>query len=417
MIQNIYDYLQSQREAMLETLRALVEHETPTDDKAAIDAAQEFLYGEFESLSGHIEVITQREAGNHLRAEFAVDDSGNAPHLTSPRRGEEPPPPFRERASEARVRVNAARQLTLLTHVDTVYPKGTLATMPFGLEPSRSGRFQRAHGPGIFDMKGGIVIGLYALKALRELQLQPKRKLVVLVTSDEETGSRTSRALIEHEALNSDAVLVLEPGVGPTGALKTWRKGVGELVVTIRGRASHAGAAPFFWRSANVELAHQILKIHALNDFEKGTTINVGIVQGGTRRNVVAAEARAECDVRVMTQAEWERIERVLSRLKPITPDITIEVRGELNRPPMERTPAILARYEIAKQIAAQIDYSLEETGTGGGSDGNFTAALGIPTLDGLGAVGNGAHSDKEFIVVEMLPKRAALVAGLLLEL
>ena len=237
------------------------------------------------------------------------------------------------------------------------------------------------------------------------------------MTSDEETGSRTSRALIEAEARRSQTVLVLEPGVGPQGALKTWRKGVGEFVLTVTGRASHAGADPERGRSANVELAHQVLRIHALNDLERGTSVNVGIVQGGTRRNVVAAEARAEVDVRVMTQAEWTRIEHSMQALTPATPDTSLIVRGELNRPPMERTPQVVQRFELAKRLAAQIGYDLSETGTGGGSDGNFTAALGIPTIDGLGAVGNGAHSADEFIVTAMLPKRAALVAGLLLEL
>ncbi len=387
MIPQIHTYLQSQRDAMLKTLRALVEHETPTDDKAAIDRAQKFLQSEFESLGSNVEVLTQAAAGNHLRVTFPSQGGG------------------------------ASSQLTLLTHVDTVYPHGTLATMPFSVKPSRSGRLQLAYGPGTFDMKGGIVIGLYALKALRELGLAPKRNVVFLVTSDEETGSRTSRALLEDEARRSDTVLVLEPGVGPTGALKTWRKGVGEFIVSVKGRASHAGADPERGRSANVELAHQVLQMHALNDLERGTSVNVGIVQGGTRRNVVAADAHAEIDVRVMTQAEWTRIEQAMCRLKPVTADTTLDVRGELNRPPMERTPQIVQRFKLAKQIAAQIKYELNETGTGGGSDGNFTAALGIPTIDGLGAVGNGAHSNNEFIVVDMLPKRAAVVAALLMEL
>jgi glutamate carboxypeptidase len=240
---------------------------------------------------------------------------------------------------------------------------------------------------------------------------------VFLVTSDEETGSRTSRALIEDEARKSDSVLVLEPGVGPHGALKTWRKGVGEFFVSVTGRASHAGADPDKGRSATVELAHQVLQIHALNDLERGTSVNVGVVRGGTRRNVVAAGALAEVDVRVMTQSEWTRIQQAMQALTPLTPDTSLEVRGELNRPPMERTPEAVQRYELARQIAAQIGYELSETGTGGGSDGNFTAALGVPTIDGLGAVGNGAHSANEFILVSMLPKRAALVAGLLMEL
>ncbi|MBI3732076.1 MAG: M20 family metallopeptidase [Chloroflexi bacterium] len=380
MIQTIHDYLQPQREAMLDSLRALVELETPTDDKAAIDRAQAFLRAQFEAAGGRVETAPQPDAGNHLRAEFGGG-------------GQDKP------------------QLTILTHIDTVYPLGTLAAMPFRNE----GRIAR--GPGIFDMKGGIVIGLYALKALRALNLMPSRKVVFLVTSDEETGSRTSRGLIESEARRSDTVLVLEPGVGPQGALKTWRKGVGGFWLTVKGRAAHAGADPERGRSAIVELAHQIVKFHALNDPAKGTTVNVGVVGGGTRSNVVAAEAHAEIDVRVMTVGEWARIEQAAQALQPATPDTTLHITGGLNRPPMERTPQAMARFAQAKQIAAQLDYALDETGTGGGSDGNFTAALGIPTIDGLGAVGNGAHSPHEHIIVGMLPMRAAVVAGLLTEL
>jgi glutamate carboxypeptidase len=377
---DVYEFLKSRRDAMLGTLRTLVEHETPTDDKHAIDGLQDYLAAEFAALGARIELVPQSQSGNHLRAEFA------------PAGALEP-------------------QLTLLTHVDTVYSAGTLASMPFRAE----GRL--AYGPGAFDMKGGIVIALYALKTLQALGLSPRRKVVCLVTSDEEIGSPTSRALIEAEALRSDTVLVLEPGVGPHGSLKTWRKGVGRFILTVTGRASHAGADPDRGRSAIVELSHQVLRLHALNDAALGTTVNVGIINGGTRANVVAAEARAEIDVRVMTLAEARRIEQVMHMLEPVMPDVSLQVSGGLNRPPMERTSQIMARFELARKLGAKLGYELSETGTGGGSDGNFTAALGIPTLDGLGAVGNGAHSPHEFVVVDALPKRAAVLAGLLLEL
>jgi glutamate carboxypeptidase len=379
MLSALYEYLLTRRGAMLDTLRTLVSYETPTDDKAAIDRAQEFLRAELEARGGVVETVTQVQAGDHLRAAFYL--------------GAQTP------------------QLTLLTHVDTVYSLGVLAAMPFREE----GRLAR--GPGIFDMKGGVVVALYALSALRELSLAPNRKIVLLVTSDEETGSHSSRALIEDEARRSDTVLVLEPGVGPQGALKTWRKGVGHFSLTITGRASHAGADPDKGRSAVVELAHQVLRLHALNDPAAGTSVNVGVVSGGSRSNVVAATARAEIDVRVMTMAEGARIEQLMRSLQPITAETSLRVTGGLNRPPMERTPQIMQRFEIAKRLAAQIGYKLDETGTGGGSDGNFTAALGVPTMDGLGAVGNGAHSPHEFVVVDMLPRRAAVLAGLLLEL
>ena len=379
MLLPVFEYLTSQREALLHTLRTLVEHETPTDDKAAIDRAQEYLSGEFDALGADIRVIPQAGAGNHLRAEFFGD--------------------------------GAMPQLTVLTHVDTVHPAGTLASMPFHAE----GRL--AHGPGVFDMKSGIVIGLYAVKALQALNMVPRRKIVYLVTSDEEIGSPSSRALIEAEARCSDTVLVLEPGAGPHGALKTWRKGVGHYSLTVTGRASHAGADPERGRSAIVEMAHQVLRLHALNDSKAGTTINVGVMSGGTRPNVVPAESRAEIDVRVMSVAEAQRIEGIMQSLEPVTPDTVLQVSSGLNRPPMERSPHGMARFEVAKGLAAQIGYELTETGTGGGSDGNFTAALGVPTLDGLGAVGNGAHSPNEFVLISMLPKRAAVLAGLLMEL
>jgi glutamate carboxypeptidase len=379
MLPAIYEYMLTQRSAMLNTLRTLVEFETPTGDKAAIDCAQEFLRAELEASGGAVETIAQSEAGSHLRAAFY-------PNAQTP-------------------------QLTLLTHVDTVYARGVLATMPY----REDGRLAR--GPGIFDMKGGIVIALYTLRALRELALAPKRKIILLVTSDEETGSHTSRTLIEGEARRSDTVLVLEPGAGPQGALKTWRKGVGHFSLTVTGRASHAGADPDRGRSAIVELAHQVLRLHALNDPAAGTSVNVGVVAGGTRSNVVAAGARADIDVRVLTAAEGVRIEQLMHALQPVTAETHLRVSGGLNRPPMERTPQIMERFATAKTLAAQIGYVLDETGTGGGSDGNFTAALGVPTMDGLGAVGNGAHSPQEFIVVDMLPRRAAVLAALLLEL
>ncbi|MBI5877981.1 MAG: M20 family metallopeptidase [Chloroflexi bacterium] len=375
-LRDIYTHLQNEQGALMHTLRRLVEHETPTDNKAAIDRAQEFLAGEFDALEAQVAVLPQAEAGNQLRVTFNAQAAGP--------------------------------QLTILTHIDTVYPLGTLAEMPYHEDG------QLAYGPGIFDMKGGIVIALYALKALRDLAAPLARRVVFVVTSDEETGSHTSRALIEDEARRSDTVLVLEPGVGPHGAIKTWRKGIGGFRLAIKGRAAHAGADPDKGRSAIVEMSHQVLRIHALNNPAKGTSVNVGVLNAGTRSNVVPAEAVAQIDVRVMTTAEWDRIAQTMNGLSPVTPDTTLAVSGALNRPPMERTPAILSRYAVAKELAAQIGYALDETGTGGGSDGNFTAALGIPTLDGLGAVGNGAHSPSEFVTMPALPKRAALIAGLL---
>jgi glutamate carboxypeptidase len=298
----------------------------------------------------------------------------------------------------------------LLCHMDTVWDLGTLAERPVRVTDGR------LYGPGAYDMKGGIVIGLAAVAALRQTDSLPPRRITLLITSDEELGSDTSRALIEAEAREHEAVLVLEPAHPPHGALKTWRKGVGEYKLGVTGRAAHAGAAHQAGVNAIEELARQVLVIQGLTDYAAGTTVNVGVVHGGSRSNVVPDRALADIDVRVMNMAEAARIDTALRSLRPHHPAATLKLAGGLNRPPMERTPATVALFAKAAGIAAALDFTVTETGTGGGSDGNFTAGLGIPTLDGLGATGDGAHALDEHVILASLPERGALLACLLLD-
>ena len=263
-------------------------------------------------------------------------------------------------------------------------------------------------------MKGGIVNALWAIQSLQELDMPPARPVTLLVTSDEEIGSATSRPIIEAEALQHDVVFVLEPAEPPLGSIKTWRKGVGGFRVSVSGRAAHAGADHQHGINAIEELASQILTIQGFTDYETGTTLNVGVVGGGTRSNVVPAAAWAEVDVRVMNTREASRIEARMHNLKPHQAGTTLEVSGGVERPPMVRTPQIAALFGQAKELAAQMGFQLTEAGTGGGSDGNFTAALGVPTLDGMGVVGEGGHAVHEQVVISSMPERAALLAAML---
>jgi glutamate carboxypeptidase len=298
-------------------------------------------------------------------------------------------------------------QVLALGHADTVWPKGTLGNMPY-----RRGQ-GRLWGPGVLDMKAGLAFFLFAMRALRELEIPVAHEVVLLVNPDEETGSKGSRAGTEALAKKSKAVLVLEPGTGLEGKLKTARKGIGAYRVTVRGVAAHAGVDFSRGASAVVEMSRQIERIAAFTDLARGVTVNPGVISGGTRSNVIAAEASAEVDIRVPRPLDARWLDRKFRGLKPFDRRCSLEITGGLNRPPMERSKGAVALFMLARELAGELGVELEESSTGGGSDGNFTAALGIPTLDGIGAVGEGAHAAHESILIERIADRVALLAKL----
>jgi glutamate carboxypeptidase len=378
-------YFTARTDEMLLAIETLVKQETPSHDKARLDAFAAYAATRYGATGAAVELLETAEHGNHLRVTFAPEGAGNASGW------------------------RATKPALILCHYDTVWPVGTLERLPFRVEEGK------AYGPGIFDMQSSLVLAEYALRALKDLALPLPRPVTLLITSDEEIGSHSSRALIEEEARRSAYVLVMESPL-PGGVLKTSRKGVGSYRVQITGRAAHAGVEPEKGISAVHELAHQVLQLHGLTDLEQGTTVNVGVVQAGTAANVVAAAAVAEVDVRAWTQAEAERVGAALAQLQPLLRGAQVRVEGGWNRPPLERT-ATSALYTQARQIGLQLGLDLGEGGTGGGSDGNFTGALGVPTLDGLGVPGHGAHADHEHIEVDQIAGRAALLVALLLEL
>jgi glutamate carboxypeptidase len=370
------EYFEQRRDQMVDTIRRLVEIESPSDNKPAVDRISAFVAEEFAAVGGRAQFHRVADFGNHLQVDFEGETQ--------------------------------QKPVLLLGHYDTVYPTGSLATMP-----CRVGN-GRLWGPGVLDMKSGIALMLYALEGLQALQGRLPRPVTVLLVSDEEIGSNTSRHLTENLAKQSSAVLVLEPSYGPKGAVKTARKGVGEYLLKVTGVASHSGLDFEKGQSAIVEMAQQIGAISKLVDLKRGLTLNVGLVQGGTRVNVVAAEATASLDVRIARMKDAAGIDRKLRSLRPFNRKCKVEVTGGINRPPLERNSGVAMLYSRASVIAKELGWKLTEAAVGGGSDGNFTAGLGIPTLDGLGGVGDGAHALHEFIVVSELPRRAALLAGLI---
>lgn len=388
-MRNLLAFCESQREWVVDTAETLVRLESPSTDKLALDRCGRELVAGLSALGGRVETLPQERAGDHVRAEFP----STAPEAGGP--------------STALGAGGRDAQILLLGHFDTVWPVGQLRQMPV-----RRGD-GRLFGPGTFDMKAGIAIGMLALRALGETGRRLPCRVVMLLTTDEEVGSATSRDLIEDEARRSEAVLVLEPGL-PGGALKTSRKGCGEFELRVRGILAHAGIDPGKGASAIHELARQIVALEALQDRSRGVSLNVGVIVGGTRTNVIADDARARIDVRVPTMADAARVDAALRALQPRTAGTSLEITGGINRPPLERTPAVGRLYDMARAVAAELGRELAEGSTGGGSDGNFTAALGVPTLDGLGAVGDGAHALHEHVIVDELPWRAALVAGLI---
>ncbi|HEV3460444.1 MAG TPA: M20 family metallopeptidase [Candidatus Dormibacteraeota bacterium] len=353
------------RTAMLAALERLVRAESPSPDKARCDGCADEVTELFRERTGVTAVRHRRSsAGDHL--EIRIGDG--------------------------------AQPIVVLCHHDTVWPEGTLARLPYRIDGDR------VTGPGSYDMKAGIVETAFALE-----QARPKRPVVVLSTSDEEIGSASSRALIEETARQAVAVLVLEPAASG-GAIKTARKGIADFVLEVGGRAAHAGVEPEKGISAIEELAHQVLALKALAQPASGTTVNVGVVHGGTRPNVVAAQARAEVDVRFTRASEAERIVAAIQGLRPRLQGAQLRISGGVDRPPMERGPGVVRLAQLAQRLAGDVGFSLTETSTGGASDGNFTAAMGVPTLDGLGPDGGGAHADTEHLLVESWLQRTQLL-------
>jgi len=363
---------------MVSTIRDLVEIESPSDSKAAVDRIAEAVAEKFSRLGGELRFHRAKDFGSHLQVNFGG---------------------------------KSAKPVLLLGHYDTVYPLGTLATMPCRIVDNK------LTGPGVLDMKSGIALILHALAALQDWHKQDgelPRPVTVLLVSDEEVGSDSSRAITEALAKKAAAVLVLEPSYGFEGAVKTARKGVGEYLVKVTGKASHAGLDFQEGVNAILELARQIEKVSGFTELKKGLTVNVGVVSGGSRTNVVPAEATAQVDVRIARLKDAAGIDKKMRTLRPFNRKCKIEITGGINRPPMERTAGVAALYSQAVAIARGLGWKLGEAAVGGGSDGNFTAGLGIPTLDGLGGVGDGAHATHEHVLISELPRRAALIAGLI---
>lgn len=371
-------YFQKQQSKIVETVRQLVQIESPSDLKQAVDRLGTVAASRFSELGGRVHVHFAEKFGNHLQADFK-----------SASRKEKP--------------------LLLLGHMDTVYPIGAISKMPCRV---RNGRL---YGPGTLDMKSGIALALHVIEAMLKWNTgKLPRPVTMLLVSDEEVGSESSRPITEALARKSAAVLVLEPAAGLEGAVKTARKGVCEYTLRVTGKAAHAGLDFEKGQSAIVEIAKQIWAISQMTDRKRGITVNVGKVSGGTRANVVPAEANALIDVRVSRIGDALEIDEKMRSLKPFNKNCQLAISGGMNRPPMERASGVADLYAKAASIADELEWKLEEAAVGGGSDGNFTAALGIPTLDGLGGVGEGAHAEHESVIISELPKRAALLAGLI---
>src|ERR1700687_5184265 len=370
-------FFNAQKGAITETIRQLIEIESPRDNKPAVDQLGTLLAGRFEKIGGHAKFHRAQNFGDHLQVDFCGARNG--------------------------------KPVLLLGHMDTVYPVGTLSTIP-GREADG-----RLWGPGALDMKSGIALILYALEGLRAWHGDTvPRPVTVLLVTDEEVGSESSRRITESLARKSEAVLVLEPSYGTKGALKTARKGVGEYTIKVTGKAAHSGLDFDKGENAIVEMAKQITAISKLVNLKRGLTLNIGVVSGGTRTNVIPAQATASLDVRVTHMKDATAIDCQLRALKPFNRKCKLEIKGAVNRPPMERSAGVAMLYKKASGIAKRLGWKLEEAAVGGGSDGNFTASLGIPTLDGLGGVGKGAHATHESIIISELPRRATLLAELM---
>jgi glutamate carboxypeptidase len=375
-MQRILAYAASKQEELIALLREMVECESPSDDPAAVNRFVDLVAARAGGLA-KVRTFPGGVFGRHMQLEFELGGR------------------------------KKSGQILALGHSDTVWPAGTLRQMPFRAEKGR------LWGPGVLDMKAGIAFFVFAMRALRDLDIPVKRKVVLQLNADEEVGSESSRPLTEKEARRSVAVLVLEPGTGLTGKLKTARKGVGRYDVSVHGVAAHAGVDFTAGASAILELARQIERIASFTNLKRGLTVNPGVIAGGTRSNVIAAEASAEVDIRIARLKDFQPLDKKFQSLKPFDKRCKIEVGGGLNRPPMERGKGVVELFRLASKIAGGIGVKLEESMTGGGSDGNFTAALGVPTLDGLGGVGEGAHAVHESILIDRIADRTSLLAGL----
>lgn len=374
----ILAHVQTQQTGIIPLIRRLVECESPSDDPRAVDRFVDLLAAEAAPFAA-VQTFPGGKFGRHLLCEFAL------------------PGPARKKG-----------EILALGHSDTVWPMGTLAGMPFREADGR------LWGPGVLDMKSGVAFFLFAVRALRELEIPVPSRVKLLINSDEEVGSDSSRTLTQETARRAKAVLVLEPGTGLEGKLKTARKGVGDYTITVHGRASHAGVDFPAGASAIVELARQIERVAGFTNLKRGVTVNPGLMSGGSRSNVVAAEARGVVDIRAPRLRDAESLDRKFRSLKPFDKRCKLEIEGGLNRPPMERSVGIVQLFRTAQQLARDLGVTLEESMTGGGSDGNLTAALGIPTLDGLGGVGEGAHAVNESILMDRIADRTALLAKLI---
>jgi glutamate carboxypeptidase len=376
--QSVWEHVRAARPAMTTLLEKLVRAESPSDVPAAQEPVFALLADALEPAGYTATHLPGTTSGGQLYAR----------------------PMERERHRPVQL---------LLGHGDTVWPQGTLDTMP--IEVTEEGQMR---GPGVYDMKGGLVQMVFALRTLYELDLTPPLTPIVFVNSDEEVGSPDSRPRIHRLARVADRAFVLEPSLGPEGKLKTARKGVGRFTIRIKGKSAHAGLDPESGASAIVELSHVIQKLHALNDAERGITVNVGMIEGGQRPNVVAPTSRAIADVRVLTCEDANLVERTIHSLEVSTPGVTLDVEGGIRRPPLERTPRNRALWHVAQDAADRLGIALDEGTAGGASDGNETSAF-CATLDGLGPVGDGAHAEHEYVELDKMVERTALLVLLLL--
>ena len=380
VIAALHNHFSTRQDVILDLTRRLVEIESPSGDEAGSSAVASLLAQTAQDIPGaRVEKLPSSNYGEHLRITAFEDAPESDP-------------------------------IVILGHTDTVHPRGSIEQRPWRIEGGK------AYGPGVFDMKASCALTIEILRALAALELAPKHPLLVLLTCDEETGSRSGRALVEAAAKNARAVLVLEPPA-KGGRVKTGRKGTAIFAIHAHGRAAHAGLEPEKGASAVLELARQTERLHALNDPDGGIRVTVGVFHGGTLSNVVPSDAQIQIDVRFSTPEEAAYIEKQIRELKPFDDRVQLQITGGINRPPLERSSHVLELYSLAEQIAGKLGLSLGEAQVGGASDGNFAAAAGATVLDGLGIEGDGAHAVHEHIIVNNIPLRGALLAGLIASL